>query len=112
LNAYELSRLLIDEYSTKILTYARDRPRSVQQMCHQLDIPMTLGYRRVNTLLSEGLITCEGKALTQRGKWERLYVSQVKRAFIYFDDCKVRLKFELKYGQTRWSEDYMPSVAI
>jgi len=111
LNAYELSKLLIDEYSAKILTYARDRPRSVQQMCDHLDIPMTLGYRRVNSLMAEGLLSCEGRVLTQRGKWSRLYVSQVRKAYIFFEEGKVRLKFEFKTGQVKWSEDWEAAAA-
>jgi hypothetical protein len=112
LNAYDLSKLLIDEYSAKILTYARDRPRSVQQMCDQLGIPMTLGYRRVNSLLAEGLLTCEGRVLTQSGKWSKLYVSQVRKAYIYFEDGKVKLKCELRTGQVKWSEDWTASAAV
>jgi predicted transcriptional regulator len=110
-NAFDLSRLLIDKYSAKILTFAKDRPKSVQEMCDKLGIPMTLGYRRVNTLLSEGLLSCEGRTLSQGGKWTRLYMSQVKRAYIFFDDGRVRLKFELISGQTRWSEDWVTPAA-
>ncbi len=112
MNAYELSKLLVDEYSAKILIYSRDRPRTVQDMCQRLDIPVTLGYRRVNTLLSEGLLECEGKVLTQKGKWTRTYLSQVRRAQIFFDDGKVRLKFELRTGQVKWSEDWIASAAV
>jgi len=112
MNAYELSKLLIDEYSAKILTYAKDRPRTVQDMCRRLEIPVTLGYRRVNTLLSEGLLSCEGRVLTQKGKWTKLYLSQVKRAQIFFDDGKMRLKFELKTGQVRWTEDWVASANV
>jgi hypothetical protein len=109
LNACELSRLLIDEYSAKILTYAKNRPRSVQDMCQQLNIPTTLGYRRVNILVSMGLLSCEGKALTRAGKWTRLYLSQVRRAFIFFDGGRVRLKCELNTGQIKSSDDWAAS---
>lgn len=112
MNAYELSKLLIDEYSTKILTYASDRPRTVQEMCEKMGIPVTQGYRRVNSLVAEGLLSCEGKVLTQRGKWTKLYVSQVRRAQIIFDDGKVRLKFELKTGQVLWSDDWEATPAV
>lgn len=111
-NAYELSKLLVDEYSAKILIYSRDKPRTVQDMCRRLDIPVTLGYRRVNTLLSEGLLACEGRVLTQKGKWTRTYMSQIRRAQIFFDDGKVRLKFELRTGQVKWSEDWIASAAV
>ncbi|UCE90753.1 MAG: helix-turn-helix transcriptional regulator [Methanobacteriota archaeon] len=112
MNAYELSKLLIDEYSTKILTCASDRPRTVQEMCEKMDIPVTQGYRRVNSLVAEGLLSCEGKVLTPRGKWTKLYVSQVRRAQVIFDEGKVRLKFELKTGQVMWSDDWEPTAAV
>ena len=112
MNAYELSKLLIDEYSTKILTFASDRPRTVQEICKKMDIPVTQGYRRVNSLLAEGLLSCEGKILTQRGKWTKLYLSQVRRAQIIFDEGKVRLKFELKTGQVMWSDDWEATAAV
>ena len=112
MNAYELSKLLIDEYSTKILTCARDRPKTVQEMCQKMDIPLTQGYRRVNTLVAEGLLSCEGRLLTRKGKWTRLYMSQIRRAQILFDEGKVRLKFELKSGRVVWSDDWEPSAAI
>ena len=111
-NTFELSKLLIDEYSTKILTYASERPRSVQDMCRSLDIPITQGYRRVNTLVSEGLLSCEGRILTQKGKWTRLYISQVRKAQILFDQGTVRLKFELKTGQVVWHDDWEVSAAV
>jgi len=111
-NAYELSKLLIDEYSAKILTYAKNRPRSVQDMCRQLNIPTTLGYRRVNILVSQGLLSCEGKALTRAGKWTRLYLSQVRRAFIFFDGGRVRLRCELNTGQIKSSEDWVASASV
>ena len=105
MNAFELSRLLIDEYSTKILTCAKDRPRTVQEICERMDIPLTQGYRRVNTLVSQGLLSCEGRHLTRKGKWTRLYMSQIRRAQILFDEGRVRLKFELKTGKVVWSDD-------
>ena len=112
MNAHELSKLLIDEYSAKILTYAKDKPRSVQDMCQQLNIPTTLGYRRVNILVSQGLLSCEGKVLTRAGKWTRLYLSQVRRALIFFDDGRVRIKCELNTGQVKWSEDRVASASV
>lgn len=112
MNAFELSKLLIDEYSTKILTYTSERPRSVQDMCKSLDIPITQGYRRVNTLVAEGLLSCEGRILTQKGKWTKLYMSQVRKAQILFDHGTVRLKFELKTGQVIWHDDWEASPAV
>jgi len=111
MNAYELSRLLINEYSAKILTYAEDRPRTVQDMCQNLGIPVTQGYRHVHSLVAEGLLSCEGRILTQKGKWTRLYLSQIRRAQILFDEGKVRMRLELKTGQVLWSDDWEARAA-
>lgn len=108
LDALEMSRLLIDEYSVKILSYARDKPKSVLEMCEALSIPMTLGYRRVNILTKLGLMGCQGKVLTRSGKWMKIYLSKVKGAFIFFENGKLRMKFELKNGEEKWTEDWLP----
>lgn len=109
LNALQMSKLIIDEYSVKILSYAKDKPRSVLEMCDVLGIPMTLGYRRVNILTELGLMVCHGRVLTQNGKWMKIYISRVNRAFIYFENGKLRMKVELKTGEERWTEDWYPT---
>ena len=108
LDALQMSKLIVDEYSAKILSYAKDKPRSVLEMCEVLQIPMTLGYRRVNALTQLGLMTCHGRILTQNGKWMRIYMSKVNRVFIYFENGKLRMKLELKTGEERWTDDWLP----
>lgn len=109
LDALQMSKLIIDEYSAKILSYAKDKPRSVLEMCDVLGIPMTLGYRRVNALTELGLMGCQGRVLTRNGKWMKIYLSKVKRALIFFEDGKIRMKFELKTGEEKWTEDWSPT---
>jgi len=109
MNALQMSKLIIDEYSAKILSYAKDKPRSVLEMCEVLGIPMTLGYRRVNILTKLGLMVCHGRILTRNGKWMRLYLSRVNRAFIIFEKGVLKMKFELKTGEERWTEDWYPT---
>ena len=108
LNALQMSKLIVDEYSAKILSYAKDKPRSVLEMCEVLGIPMTLGYRRVNALTQLGLMNCQGRILTQNGKWMKIYMSKVNKVFIYFENGKLRMKLELKTGEERWTEDWFP----
>ena len=112
MNAYELSKLLIHEYSAKILTYAGDRPRTVQEMCRNLGIPVTQGYRHVHSLVAEGLLSCEGRVLTQKGKWTKVYMSQIRRAQIFFDEGRVRMRIELKTGQVLWSDDWEANAVV
>lgn len=108
LDALQMSKLIIDEYSAKILSYAKDKPRSVLEMCEVLGIPMTLGYRRVNILTQLGLMVCQGRVLTRNGKWMKIYLSRVNRAYIFFEKGKLRMKFEMKTGEERWTDDWCP----
>lgn len=107
-NALQMSKLIIDEYSAKILSYAKNKPRSVLEMCQVLGIPMTLGYRRVNILTQLGLMDCQGRVLTRNGKWMKIYISRVNKAVIFFENGKLSMKFELKTGEERWTEDWYP----
>lgn len=102
-----MSRLLTDPYVARILTFASEKPRSVQEMCKSLGIPVTQGYKRVHALEAHGLLSCYGKVLSRRGRWTRLYISKVSRAYIFLDEGRVRVKFEFNSGEVRWAEDWV-----
>jgi hypothetical protein len=48
-----------------------------------------------------GLITCVERALTQRGKRISLYLSQLKNAYIFFENGRLRVRFQLASGVTK-----------
>ncbi len=62
-------------------------------------IPIAACYRRIKSLETVGLIKCVGKALTRKGKRIGIYSSQLKNAYIFFEDGKIKVRFELLNGK-------------
>ena len=97
----EASRLVTDEYSAKILVATFKRPRSAIDLSREYGIPIAACYRRIHALEKAGLVRCTERALTQKGKRISLYMSQLKNAYIFFENGKLRVRFQLATGVTR-----------
>ena len=98
MNQIEASKILTDEYSVKILVATYKRPKNALELSYKFGIPIAACYRRIHLLEKEGLLTCVDKVLTQKGKRIRIYLSQLKNAYIFFEKGKLRVRFELKTG--------------
>jgi len=97
----EASRLITDEYSAKILVATFKKPRSAIELSREYGIPIAACYRRIHALEDAGLIKCVERALTQKGKRISLYLSQLKNAYIFFENGKLRVRFQLASGATK-----------
>ncbi|MFQ5883573.1 MAG: ArsR/SmtB family transcription factor [Thermoplasmata archaeon] len=96
----EASRLITDEYSAKILVATYKKPKSAIELSREYGIPIAACYRRIHALEKAGLIRCTERALTQKGKRISLYLSQLKNAYIFFENGKLRVRFQLASGLT------------
>jgi predicted transcriptional regulator len=97
----EASRLITDEYSAKILVATFKKPKSAIELSREYGIPIAACYRRIHALEKEGLIKCVERALTQKGKRISLYLSQLKNAYIFFENGRLRVRFQLASGTTQ-----------
>ncbi len=95
------SRLVTDEYSAKILVATFKRPRSAIELSREYGIPIAACYRRIHALENAGLIRCVERALTQKGKRKNLYTSCLRNAYIFFENGKLRARFQLATGAVR-----------
>ncbi len=95
------SRLITDEYSAKILVATFKKPRSAIELSREYGIPIAACYRRIHALEKAGLINCVERALTQKGKRISLYMSQLKNAYIFFENGRLRVRFQLATGITK-----------
>ncbi len=80
----ELSRLIADEYASRILRVTFDRPMSVQQISRICGIPIAVTYRRVGRMEETGLLKCVGQEEVYRGKKVNYYRCAVKVAKVTF----------------------------
>ena len=97
----QASQLLTDEYSAKILLATYKRRISAQEISQRYGIPIAACYRKIRTLEEVGLIQCVDRILTQKGKRKNLYTSCLRNAYIFFENGKLRVRFQLATGVTR-----------
>jgi ribosomal protein S25 len=98
MNPLEASQLLTDEYSAKILLATYKRKISAQEISARYGIPIAACYRKIRILEEAGLIECVDRVLTQKGKRKNLYTSKLKNAYIFFENGRLRARFQLVSG--------------
>ncbi|HEX9339574.1 MAG TPA: winged helix-turn-helix domain-containing protein [Thermoplasmata archaeon] len=101
LSPLEASQLLTDEYSAKILLATYKRRISAQEISQRYGIPIAACYRKIRILEEVGLIQCVERILTQKGKRKNLYTSCLRNAYIFFENGKLRARFQLATGQVK-----------
>ncbi len=95
MNPLAVTKLLSDEYSVKILTATFRLPRSANYLSVKFDIPIAACYRRIRELEELKLIFITERILTPRGKRVSLYRSNLKSAYLTFENGKLKALLEL-----------------
>ena len=101
LSPLEASQLLTDEYSAKILLATYKRRISAQEISRQYGIPIAACYRKIHELEEAGFLECVERILTNKGKRKSIYTSRLRNAYIFFENGKLRVRFQLDSGQVR-----------
>jgi len=94
LNPELVAKVISDSYSLKILGAAYVKPRTIQSLALEYNIPIAAAYRRMKTLLKMGFLRCEKKILTKEGKRVGLYVSDVKSVHLTFQKGRLVVKVD------------------
>lgn len=92
--ALNLSSLLADEYSGRILSLTFSQPRSVQEVCLLSGIPIAVAYRRMNALEVAGLVKCLRTEVSPNGKKCKFYLCQVDVARLTFREGRFEVEVE------------------
>lgn len=72
------------KYAVRILD-ATDRPKSAQELSEALDVPIATCYRRIEDLEAAGLLTCEGRKTSDRGRQTKVYERTVDGVSLTLD---------------------------
>ena len=99
MDSFQASKIVTDEYSAKILVATYAQPMSAIGLSRKLDIPIAACYRRIHSLEEAGLLRMNERALTRQGKRISLYQSCLKNAYIFLENGKLRVRFEMKTGE-------------
>jgi len=96
----QASRLIVDKYSSRILSVAFRLSKTPQEISEECDIPIAVCYRRIKQLEKMGLIECVERHLTREGKRVKKYKSMVHYARIFLENGKWMVEFRLSTGAT------------
>ncbi|MFC4544466.1 helix-turn-helix domain-containing protein [Halosolutus amylolyticus] len=73
------------KYSAEILC-AAGTPKSAQALSDDIEIPIATCYRRIEELVDAGLLTCEGRQLSEEGRRTNIYRRTVDEIEIDFSN--------------------------
>jgi predicted ArsR family transcriptional regulator len=108
----EVSKLLADDYSQKILAVTYSSPMSAQRLSKVCRIPIAACYRRIHELEDAGLISIDREKEVYKGRKVRLYKCLLKSATIRFHNGRFVTKYDT-WPENGGSEDEpSPEVAL
>jgi len=85
-----------DEDKKKIISVLMNEPHIVSEVLEICNLPQTSGYRKINGMISDGLLTVEGYITTTDGKKVNKYVSIFENIKIDIVKNSVTVKVKLK----------------
>lgn len=90
----EVSQLLADDYSQKILVTTYSSPMSAQRLSKTCQIPIAACYRRIHELEQAGLLTVDREKEVYKGRKVRLYKCRLRSATIKFLNGRFVLRYD------------------
>ena len=84
-----------DEDKKNILTSVLDEPHIISEILEICNIPQTSGYRKINALINDGLLTTRGFITMYDGKRVNKYVSVFENIRINIIKNKIIVKVKL-----------------
>jgi predicted ArsR family transcriptional regulator len=90
----QVSKLLADDYSQKILVSTYGAPMSAQRLSKICQIPIAACYRRIHELEQAGLLSVDREKEVYKGRKVRLYRCKLRSASIRFSNGRFNVKYE------------------
>jgi len=90
----EVSRLLADDYSQKILASTYAAALSAQRLSKVCQIPIAACYRRIHELEQAGLISVDREKEVYKGRKVRLYRCRLRSATIKFLNGRFVIRYD------------------
>lgn len=103
IDPFDTFKLLLDEYSSRILELTSPTPLNAVELSEALGIPIAACYRRIRSLKEAGMLKEDGRAVSIGGKMVATYRSAVEHAEVMLQDG--RLKVEIKANGEQASDE-------
>jgi DNA-binding Lrp family transcriptional regulator len=111
MDAFETFRLLLDEYSSRILQLTSPRALNAIQLSDELGIPIAACYRRIRALKDAGILREESKVVSIGGKMVATYRSVVESAEVMLQDGRLRVQIKTDGSPERSFTDHRPAFS-
>lgn len=85
---------LADKEMMRIIDCATLRPRSVNEVIREANIPHSTAYRKIKWMLEAGLLLTERIEITSDGKKFSLFKSTIKSVDVKYDQGKILVEIE------------------
>lgn len=96
----ELAKIFLESFGDPdkkaILNSVLDSPHIVADILKTCKIPQTSGYRKINSLIKDGLLVANGQSVTSDGKKVTKYETLFKNINIEIEKNSVRVKIQMK----------------
>lgn len=86
-NSTAVLSALGSKYSAEILC-AAGTPKSAQALSEDIEIPIATCYRRIEELVDAGLLTCEGRQLSDEGRRTNIYRRTLDEIEVDFSETR------------------------
>ncbi len=91
MDPFDTFRLLLDEYSSKIVQLTSPRALNAIQLSDELGIPIAACYRRIRALKDAGVLREESRVISIGGKMVATYRSVVESAEVMLQDGRLKV---------------------
>lgn len=91
MDPFDTFRLLLDEYSSKIVQLTSPRALNAIQLSDELGIPIAACYRRIRALKDAGILREDSRVISIGGKMVATYRSVVESAEVMLQDGRLRV---------------------
>jgi len=98
MDAFDEFRLLLDEYSSRILQLTSSSRLNATELSDALGIPIAACYRRIRALKDAGLLREEGRAVSIGGKLVATYKNAVDKAEVLLQDGRLKVVIRANGG--------------
>ena len=96
----DLAKIFLESFGDPdkkaILNTVLDKPSIVADILKTCKIPQTSGYRKINSLIKDGLLTPNGHSVTSDGKKVTKYETLFKNINIEIEKNSVKVKVQMK----------------
>ena len=101
---------LADQDIVKIIDCATIRPKSVNDVIRETDIPHSTAYRKIKGMLEEGLLVTEKIEITSDGKKFSLVRSTLKSINIKYERGKTMVQVEYNVNVLEQTAEHLFSI--